>query len=403
MANTVFIRIHNDNLMDLYLPGEEPVVSSDIDQIVESCRGNKLVVFIATSDVYLSTHAIPVRNRQKILQAVPYAMEDDLIGDIKDFHFAIPARLSTNDVPICAIARARLDSILAQLNEHRLHPQVIIPEILLLPCPTDEWNIIISEHESTIQTAQYSGLSIDTDNLQAYLDMAIQEAADQAPTQIHITDTRLTESPLIDGSEFDTIDITHRPLENGLLPLLASHYKEDAGINLLQGEYAPKRIANPSLKKWKPVFALLGIVLFIQAVSAVINYVDISKESNMLDKEIKQVFQQAMPETKRMVNPKGQMEQKLNALQSSSLAFGAGFLQILNKYSQSLQDNQEITLKGLNYRNGRLDLELTINNLQALEKLKQSLTQAAMTVDIRSATVQGKAVFARLRIQEASK
>jgi general secretion pathway protein L len=406
MANTVFIRFHKDNSVDLYLPEDEAIVlssmASGMQQIAESCRGKKLVVFIATSEVHLSTHIIPARNRQKILQAIPYTMEDDLIGDIQNFHFAIPTRLPTNAVPACAISRERLDQILDQLDEHRLHPQVIIPETLMLPCAAGEWNIIIEEHESAIQTAPYTGLSIDTDNLEAYLDMAIQEAGEQAPTQINVIDLRLSEhGTLLEQPENDAITISRTPAEAGLLPLLATHYHSDVGINLLQGEYAPRKIASQSYKKWYPALTLLGIILFIQAVSAIIHYVDISSESDMLEKQIKQVFQQSLPDVKRMVDPKSQMQQKLSALKSSKQGAGAGFLPILTKFSRAMQANNSIILKGLNFRNGRLDLELTINDLQALEKLKETMAQAGMQVDIRSATVQGKAVFARLRIQEA--
>jgi general secretion pathway protein L len=405
MANTVFIRFHKDNSVDLYLPEDESIILSSMpsgmQQIAESCRGKKLVVFIAANDVHLSTHTIPVRNRQKILQAVPYTMEDDLIGDIHNFHFAIPARIPTNDVPACAISRKRLDEILDQLDEHRLHPQIIIPEVLMLPCAADQWNIIIEEHDSAVQTTQYTGFSIDTDNLDAYLEMALQEAGEQAPTQINVVDTRPSAAAtLLEQPEYDAINVAHIPAAAGLLPLLAAHYKDDVGINLLQGDYTPRKRASQSYKKWYPALTLLGIIFFIQAISAIIHYVDISTEADMLETQIKQVFAEAVPDVKRMVDPKSQMQQRLTALKNSSQGAGAGFLPILAKFSRAMQADNTIGLKGMNFRNGRLDIEMTINDLQALEKLKQSITEAGLMVDIRSATVQGKTVSARLRIQE---
>jgi general secretion pathway protein L len=206
---------------------------------------------------------------------------------------------------------------------------------------------------------------------------------------------------LIELPEHDAITVTRIPADAGLLPLLVSHYHNDVGINLLQGEYAPRKIASQSYKKWYPALTLLGIIFIIQAVSAIIHYVDISTESDLLEKQIKQVFQQSLPDVKRMVDPKSQMQQKLSALKSSKQGAGAGFLPILEKFSRAMQADNSIILKGLNFRNGRLDLELTINDLQALEKLKQTMAETGIQVDIRSATVQGKAVFARLRIQEA--
>jgi general secretion pathway protein L len=405
MDKMIFIRIHKDDSLDIYLPGSESVIrahaEANLDELEELCRGKKLITLLPGSDLHMATVMIPARNRQKVLQAVPYAMEEDLIGDINQFHFAIPARINSEMIPVCAIDKNRLEDLLARFKEHHLSTQVIIADTLCLPCPPRQWNIIAEDQESTVQTSPYSGFTVDTEGLADYLNMAIQEAGDEAPIQLNIIDARSNgRDSLLQELASDTIELTHSPAQDGLLKLLAGHYREGSGINLLQGDYTPRKMASRSLKKWYPAAAVLAIILLIQAGNAITYYVSISRESDSLNQKISALFKQAMPDVKRMVDPKNQMQQRLQALQNNELAGNTGFLSNVGVFANSMQSIKTINLSGMSFRNGRLDIEMTIGDLQALENLKQLLTKEGMTVEIRSAAVQGDNVSARLRIQE---
>jgi len=407
MASTVFIRIHKDDSLDMYLSDGQSIVlsktDSSLDEIANACRGKKLVIFIPGSDVHLAMQDMPIRNRQKILQAIPYALEDDLIGDVDNFHFAIPARLTSEAIPVCAISRNRLDDILANLAEYRLHPQVITADSIALPCEIDQWNVVIEDIESSVQRSEFSAFSVDTDSLEGYLEMALEETDGLGPNELNVIDARKEGSePLLVDMDSGSIEISRSSPPASLLELLVKNYQEGSGINLLQGDYAARKVANQSLKKWYPAAAMLAIIIGIQAITSVFSYFSVSSEAEQLSEQIKQVFKQSLPDVKRMENPRSQMQQRLSALKGSSQTGGASFLLIMEKFSKAMQSDRSIKLNGVNYRNGRVDIELAIKDLQALEKLKQSVNQSGLTVDIRSAAVQGKVVSARLRIQENS-
>lgn len=405
MEKMIFIRVHKDDSLDIYLPGNESVIrahaEANLDDLEELCRGKKLITLLPGSDIHMTTVTIPARNRQKVLQAAPYAMEENLIGDISQFHFAIPARIDSEKIPICAINKIRLEELLARFKEHHLSTQVIIADMMCLPCPPRQWNILVEDTETTIQTSPYSGFSVDTENLSDYLGMAIQEAEEEEPVQINIIDARSNgEDNFLEELASDTLELTYVSATEGLLKLLAGHYREGSGINLLQGDYTPRKMASRSLKKWYPAAAVLAIILLIQAGNAITYYVSISRESNALDQKISTLFKQTMPDVKRMVNPKSQMQQRLQALQNNTLAGNADFLSNVSVFANSMQSVKTINLSGMSFRNGRLDIELTIGDLQSLENLKQLLTKEGLAVEIRSATVEGNSVSARLRIQE---
>ncbi len=351
MASTVFIRIHKDDSLDMYLADGQSIVlsqtDSSLDEIANACRGKKLVVFIPASDVHLAMQNIPIRNRQKILQAIPYSMEDDLIGDVSQFHFAIPARLPAEAIPVCAIARTRLDNIIANLAEYRLHPQVIMAESIVLPCQQGQWNIVIEEQESSVQTGEFSAFSVDTDSLEAYVEMAIEEAGEQAPEALNIIDARADDrQPMLENMDDSSMDITRSSPPASLLELLVKNYQDGGGINLLQGAYTARKVASQSYKKWYPAAAMLAIVVVIQAVSGIVSYISLSNESEQLQQQITQIFKKALPDVKNMRDPRNQMQQRLSTLKSGSQGGGAKFLQIMSKFSKAMQAERSIRSDG---------------------------------------------------------
>ncbi|NOY67769.1 MAG: hypothetical protein GXP13_10265 [Gammaproteobacteria bacterium] len=407
MANELFIRIHSDLSVDWVISGSAPddisakadQPSTSLGQLTDISHGKKITVFIPGDMVLLGSHNIPVRNRQKILQAAPYAMEDDLIGDIEDFHFAIPARTPDKKIPICSVSRQDLTRILDLLAEYKLQPQAIVTDTLSLPWVPASWTILVENKKTTIRTDQFAGFAIDTNDLKGYIEIAIEEADDSSPAELSVIDYRSPdngqslESLLPDSLTFKKIS----PQES-VIDLLASNYQENNAINLLQGEYAAKHIRNQNLKKWYPAAAVFILFLLVKMTGGAFEYSKLSSESDKLDQQINQIFRQSLPEVKRIVNPRAQMQQQLSKLKSSNQNGQADFFAHFSNTAKAIKNNNSIIIKSLKYRNNRLDIELNIDNLQSLEKLKQSISQAGSRVEIQSAAVQGEQVAARLRV-----
>jgi hypothetical protein len=82
---------------------------------------------------------------------------------------------------------------------------------------------------------------------------------------------------------------------------------------------------------------------------------------------------------------------------------GGGFLGLLARSGTVFKDMQGLEVQGVTFRAGRLDVDLTVSNLQLLDTLKQNLSQAGkLSVDIQSATTGAdQRVQSRLRIQGA--
>jgi len=171
-------------------------------------------------------------------------------------------------------------------------------------------------------------------------------------------------------------------------------------INLLQGPYSR---TGDWTRVWKPLrvtasLLLAGILVSLFAMG--VDYYRLSRESAQLQARIEATFRTAMPGTKRVINPRVQMQQQLDRLQRGS-GSGAGFLVLLGKTGSVLKGVPGVELGGVSFRTGRLDLDLKITDLQSLDRLKQALAgDGGLEVEIQSATTGAdQRVQSRLRIQ----
>jgi general secretion pathway protein L len=170
-------------------------------------------------------------------------------------------------------------------------------------------------------------------------------------------------------------------------------------INLLQGAYSRAGDWVRVLRPWRATAALLVAGVLVSSIVMGIDYYYLSRESGQLSAQIEETFRKALPGSKRIVNPRVQMQQQLDSLQRRAGA-GGGFLSLLGQSGAVLKGMQGVEISGANFRAGRLDMDLVVANLQLLDQLKQALMQSGrLDVEIQSAaTDKDQRVQSRLRI-----
>jgi len=245
-----------------------------------------------------------------------------------------------------------------------------------------------------VRDGEFSGYAVDSDNLGIVLSARQQDDSEQpSDLQLYLEqDASVPELGDYPG-EIRIEHYAHDPL------VILSEGLDMKAINLLQGEFGP---VGEWSRIWHPFRAtaalLLAGVLIGNAVMAV-DYYQLNEESDQLKTQIEETFKKAFPETRRLVNPRAQMQQKLDQLQNTR-ATGNRFLDLIGQAGQVIKDTKGVEITGASYRGGRLDLDLKVTSLQLLDQLKQDLTKTgALAVEIQSATTESdQHVKSRLRI-----
>lgn len=356
-------------------------------------EGRRVIVLVPGIDCLLTRVRIPGRNRQKLLRAVPYALEEHLSDEVEQLHFALGELGPDGDWPVAVINRVSMDSLTAALEGAGIDVQRVIPEILALPQAGGEITALAVDDVVLVRTGPESGYAVDADNLDMLLVM--QQGEDAAPLRLFVRPDR--QPPVVDEYAGD---ITEEYYSDDPLAILAQGL-DDRAINLLQGDYRRAGDWSRVWKPWRATAALLLAGILVSLVAMGVDYYRLSRESEQLQARIEETYRAAMPGTKRVVNPRVQMQQQLDRLQGGGES-GTDFLVMLGKTGSVLKDVQGLEVGGISFRAGRLELDLKIPNLQSLDKLKQALAErTGLEVDIQSATTGAdQRVQSRLRIQK---
>jgi general secretion pathway protein L len=362
-------------------------------------KGRRVLVLIPASEALITQVSIPTKNRQRLLQAIPFALETELTQDVEQLHFAVGAT-QDDTTPVIVISRIRVEKWLSSLESHGIEPLGLYLDLLCLPLTPDSWSLLLEQNLLLIHSGPFQGFCTDQVNAGEMLHIALQQAGDSAPKKL-ITYQFEDQSLSLPG-DIETETVTLESQES-LITLLTDELSEKQQINLLQGDY--KRVDKFTLqwKRWLPAAALAGVALLLSLTLNIFDYYYYREKSRQLDLQIQQVFKQAFPEIKRIVDPKVQMEQQLKAMRGGKLGGATQFAALFTPAAAVIKSSPDTQLENISFRDGQLDLQLTIKELQALEKLKQAIEAESLKVEIRTANASGSQVTSHLRISEVRK
>lgn len=401
MRNTLLLRadsVGSDTWRWLQLGPEGTPQGSihrgSLRQAAREAAGLRVVVLVAGTECLLTGVNIPGRNRQKLLRAVPYALEDQLTDEVENLHFAVGEQEGDAHWPVVVISRGYMDRIMTALVEAAVDVHQVIPETLTIPFNEGEISVLVSQDIALVRTGMASGFAVDGDNLGVLLAAQVQEQDEPAPV-VHMYVNQDSRTPDTSGYA-GQINIEN--FSANTLGIFAQGL-ETRPINLLQGAYSKSGEWRRILQPWRATAALLLAGILLSFVVMGVDYFRLGRESEALQASIEDTFRKAVPGVQRVVNPRVQMQQELDKLAGGNS--GIRFLSLLGRSGAVLKDIEGVELGGMTFRGGRLDLDIKVSNLQLLDTVKQSLANVeGLTVEIQSATTgKDQQVQGRLRIQ----
>ena len=364
-------------------------------------RGKKVSLLIDSNYTTVETINIPSKNRSKQLLAIPFAMEDLLADDIDDTHFAI-GKSDENQVPVIAINRELLTRTLSLFADYQIHVDAVFADSNPLPATEEQWTVLIDGDSAIIKTDSVHSQNCDRENLNLILSSLLNGPNDDEVTRpqsinYYYKEDDESAAELLEGIEVEIKPITYK---NHCLEIFIQHMNTVPLLNLLQGEFSPKREGNLWLKPWKSVAAVAAIWLGLQLGYDALLTAELEEKNIALSKQIETEFKRAIPDARKMTNMQKRVERRLKDLKSGgSGSNNSGFLQILSKVSPALKNNERINIQAAVYRNNYVDFDLTAKSLQDIETVKKNLEKIPGITTVLSTTVEKDNVKGRLRLE----
>jgi general secretion pathway protein L len=409
-----------------------PVFHGDLKTAANHALGCRVVVFVSGVEVVLTDVALPNMNKQKLLKAIPFALEEQLASDVEDNHFAMGDRQQADKVNVAIVERNIIEMWLQGLNDVGIQPDVITTEVLGVPYAEKTWTLLLksadkqSKSKAILRNNLQAGIALDVANVIPLLRSMLESAAeDQGPEKLNVIvcDASSIEPDALPGSseqnsqtimsdeqqtvvsqleslgEQLVIDVEVNQAEHSFLVYLSDQFEESKAINLLQGDYSRRERLEKMLRPWFPAAGVAAVWLLMHIGLMIIDYQKLAARDLDLRSQITKVYQDAFPESKNIVDPKRQMEQKLAELRKQTNQTTDMFV-LLAKAGDVLGDTDTLLIRTMRFKEETLDLDFEISDLQSLDELKIRLTKETdLDVNIQSASSKKGKVESRMQLK----
>lgn len=418
MADILVIRLdkHNpDKASWVKIDGsgalQSPPQHGSLTLAAPQASNRRVWVLVPASEVLLTDVNIPVKGQNKILQAVPYALEERIAADVEQLHFAAGARRDDGQVPVAAVQRDLMTTWHEALTRHSIHADAMYADVEALPRTPGVATLILDGDEALLRMASDACVAIEASNLELLIPDVLMDAETSADGEDEERPVRLDvyggESELAarrDWLELVRGQITSleiRQLADGPLPQMAAWVAGRPGINLLQGDFARRSdVVELFWRPWKVAIGLLAALAVIMLVTQGARLWQLNRLDAQLDSAIEEVFLAAFPGVSAVRDPRGQLRQQL-ALMRGGDASSSDFLPMLVALGQVLKASSNTRIEGLSFRNNTLDVQLSAPDVAVLDKIQKQVAENGFEVQIQAANPKDDRVEGRIEIRGA--
>lgn len=352
-----------------------------------------ITIVVPGEDVLFLMAEVPGKNIQRIQQAVPYVLEDSVIDDVDELHFAIKkskADSLDNQYNVSVINKNYFESVIQKLESAGIHADAMIADYLLLAENAslffDGVRVLFNGSKAKFASAIDSAIRLDAESLN-----------DNEKLKLINCDKISGENQAL-TKLIENIDFIEEQCESHPLLCLVKN-RSNNNVNLLQGRYKKKKDWSQAGKTWLPVTILFLVWLVVQGGLFIFDYIGLSKQNKLLNTEITKIYKKTFPKSRRIIDAKAQMQQKLSSLKKRKGQSGRSFSEMLSNSASVFSRTKGLVIKSLRYYDGRINLEIQISSLQALDKLKEQLSkEKGYQVEIQNASSGKETVTARMQI-----
>ncbi len=248
--------------------------------------------------MHIRSLQLPAMSAAKLAQALPYALEDHLAGDVESLHLVSGRQQADGSVLVAAIDPALLQSVLAQLQALDVHVSRALPDASCLPRHPHSHTIMALADSWLLQDAAHQALCLTTAELD-WLESVADEAADW-----HFYGTDQQQPPAnIKGK------VQRHRIDDPMLTL--EQHGAACELNLMRGRFGV--VDGNNAKIWRaPALAALVLVLLLTGHALTEQWL-LQRELQRQQDQVVQQMHRAFPDINTIVNPRVQAERALAA------------------------------------------------------------------------------------------
>ncbi len=372
-----------------------------------AAAGRQVIALLPALEVLRTSAEVPLKAGSRLLQVLPFALEEQLAADVDELHFAAGSRDEHGRVPVAVVRRDAMAAWTRRLDEAGIDAAHAYCESDAVGAMPNTATLLVQADGAVLTAADGSATPLDCDNLDAVLELWVSQQLADASVPLHLvvygTPAMLAPfAPTWERLQARLASLDVRGLAEGALPRLAARIVTSPGIDLLQGEFARRAGLAGFWPAWRLSTALAAALALLALGVQLLETSRLGREAARLDGTIDQAFHHVFPDAGPVADARTELSARLQQLGQQGVGGPHEFLDVLRVVGQAVQAENQARIEGLSYRPGTLELRLRAPNVEALDRIQQGVTQSGgVRAQIQSANSVGDQVVGRLQITRA--
>lgn len=414
--------VWSDTEKEILASGELPNAEG-LAQLKERAPNATVVGIVPSCDVVLKTVQLPARANRKVLNAIPFMLEDELSTDISKAFFAFGKRIGDSQ-QVAVVSREKMATWNEALNEADLYCDSLVPDVLAIPYSentisllslgsdaqapllvrSNEWEGYQGEQNWTFPVLEKQ-LLLAPKSVMTYSELpnagylktlfvtstnTAESSSAEPAIQKADSDTTDAETNEVEKSDLEKSDLEKSPAQNDKPQLTANYDKLpmqllldgalSAKFNLLQGEFAVKRKSTAQWDKWRLAAVLAAVALCVNLVSKTAELSSIKEQRQALDNRLQASINSGFPNLPKSRDKRAAIKKEMARLEQGG--GGISMLVMLTQMSPSFASTG-VTPQSIRYDASRTELRMqsVASNFESLEKFRREVQSLGFEVD----------------------
>ncbi len=363
MADTLFLRFRGDEFEWLIFDAsgrkktEGLGPGSALNESLEEPFEGRVVFVAPGEDVLLTTANIPSRQHRQIVQAVPYAIEEQLAVDVEDCFFSLGSRNANDEIQVAVVERSLIGRWLARLKALDVEIGFMTSEANLLSCE-DGIAVLLDGDRAHIRWSDGPGMT----TTRAALPLVLSFGSADSPIQVSGNESDIDAAGMQLGElEASGEILSQRQVNESGFHILCCEF---SGLenNFLQGEFKVDEAVSSIQLVWRSVavLALIAVALHFATLIGQGWYFD--QKASEYEAEAYALYAEVFPKDRNVRD----LRRRWNSHLGRSESGGNEFISLFAASSRGLAE-AGLTLNNVNFNESRGDLILQVTGKRSEE------------------------------------
>lgn len=372
---------------------DQVVIKGQIENLAKDSFDKQVIVVVPASAVLLTSVVLPKMPRSRMIEALPFALEENLVAELDTLHFAFSDREADGRVFVAMTSKTQMEDWLSLLRSWQITPHTMVSQVFGLPHREAAWSLAFIPH-GIIRSGVYQGFGCDRVNSANMLEAALLTAEYQ-PEKLMVADYAGDETWQCGEHITCTKEVFDQNewYEHSAQTLLKTPF-----INLLQGPYRAKQKTFFKKNKLRQtvlafVVAWIGLIVLYPSIS----YFILSQHERDLSLQIADIYHHYYPNAKEIVAPKLRLDEKWRNLNADDT--DSQLLIMLAYLGQALSKTPPIELKRFDFQNSKMTVEFMAASSPDYVKFTKLLSDNGLRVKEQSANLSDKQILATIILE----